>query len=153
MKKMRREDRLVTRAETEEVLYAGEYGVLSSVDPDGQPYGVPLSYIYQDDAVFFHSATSGHKLDNITGNARVSFCVVGKTDLLPDKFTTEYESAVVFGTTCEALGEERYEALIGLLEKYSADHIDAGKAYIDQKDRFTKVFKIRIDHISGKARR
>nr|MDA8414483.1 pyridoxamine 5'-phosphate oxidase family protein [Desulfobacteraceae bacterium] len=82
-----------------------------------------------------------------------SFCVVGKTRVLPEKFATEYESAVAFGVASEVSGNERYGALVLLLEKYSPAFIEAGKSYIDQQDHATKVVKIEIEHISGKARR
>ena len=90
---------------------------------------------------------------NIAHNPAVSFCVVGNTNVLPDKFGTEYESTVVFGRASEVNGAEKHDALLWLLEKYCSDFIEDGKHYIEQKDKITKVFKIEIDRISGKARR
>jgi len=126
---------------------------LSTVGKDGQPYGVPLSFVYKDDSIYFHCALSGQKLANIGYRARVSFCVVGSTKVLPDKFATEYESAVVFGLALEVNGTERHNALLWPLEKYCPNFTEEGKLYIEQKDKATKVFKIEINHISGKARR
>lgn len=60
---------------------------------------------------------------------------------------------MVFGVASEVNGAERYDALLLLLEKYCSDFIAEGKQYIEQKDKTTKVFKIEIDRISGKARR
>jgi hypothetical protein len=51
------------------------------------------------------------------------------------------------------VGDERYNALLWLLEKYCAGYTDEGKRYIEQKDKAVKVIKIEIDQISGKARR
>ena len=79
---------------------------------DGQAYGVPLNYVFKNNCLYFHCALEGHKLDNIRANNKVSFCVVGKTKVLPDKFSTEYESAMAFGTASVVQGEERYEALL-----------------------------------------
>ena len=114
---------------------------------------MPLSYVYKNESIYFHCALSGHKLDNIEHNSKVSFCVIGKTKVLPDKFGTEYESAVAFGIATEVNGIERHDVLLWLLEKYCPDFIEEGKQYMEQKDKITKVFKIKIDHISGKARR
>lgn len=153
MRRVRRTDREISREEALAILDKAEYGVLSTVDAQGQPYGVPLSYVFRDGCIYFHCATDGQKLDNIASNSKVSFCVVGATRLLPDRFATEYESAVAFGVAREVSGAERYAALVWLLEKYCPGFIEAGKRYIDQKDQATKVVKIEVEHVSGKARR
>jgi uncharacterized protein len=153
MRAIRRSDREITIQGARAILDCSEFGVLSTVGTDGQPYGVPLSYVYKNDGIYFHSALSGQKLDNIESNAKVSFCVVGHTKILPDTFATEYESAVAFGVASEVYEPERHNALLWLLEKYCPDFIEEGKVYIEQKDKTTKVFRIDISHISGKARR
>jgi len=79
MKTMRRKDRETPRLEAEAILAAGAYGVLSTVGEDGQPYGVPVSYTYKNNCIYFHCAAVGHKIENIQNNPRVSFCVVGNT--------------------------------------------------------------------------
>lgn len=153
MQPIRRKDRKISTQEAAELLASAEYGTLSTVGKDGQPYGVPLSYAYKNGWIYFHCALSGQKLDNIADNPRVSFCVVGRTKILPDKFGTEYESALAFGVASEIFGEERYDALVLLLEKYCQDFIEEGKEYIEEKNKVTRVFKIEVSHISGKARR
>ena len=153
MKNVRRRDREIGTHEAIELLLNCEYGVLSTVGQDSQPYGVPLNYVYEGNRIYFHSALTGHKLENIQNNPKVSFCVVGKTRVLPEKFSTEYESAVAFGGASEIQGSERNKALTLLLEKYAPDLIEEGKQYIEQKEHATRVIKIDIEHISGKARR
>lgn len=150
---MRRSDREITIQEARAILAGGEYGVLSTVGKDGQPYGVPLNYVYKDNRIYFHCALAGQKLDDIGYNAKVAFCVVGNTKVLPEKFSTEYESAVAFGVASEVNGAERHNALLWLLEKYCPDFIAGGRLYIEQKDKATKVLKIEVDHLSAKARR
>lgn len=150
---MRRTDRQITARQAVEILDSAEYGVLSTVDNAGQPYGVPLSFVHRNNSIYFHCALSGHKLDNMTDNARVSFCVVGKVRVLPEQFATEYESAVAFGIASEVSGAERHDALLWLLEKYCPDNIEEGRRYIELKDQATKVVKIVIGQVSGKARR
>ena len=150
MREIRRKDRKISTDAAIELLAKCEYGVLSTVDSDGQPYGVPLSYAYQDNCIYFHSALAGHKIENIENNPSVSFCAIGDTNVLPSKFGTEYESVIIFGIASEIHGTERYNALLSLLEKYSPEFIEEGKRYIDKKDKATKVIKIEIEHISGK---
>ena len=148
---MRRKDKELNNSDALQLLRDCEYGVLSTVDDKGQPYGVPLSYTLANDALYFHCALEGHKLDNIAANQKVSFCVVGRTHLLPAKFSTEFESAIAFGEAVVVQGEERYQALVSLLEKYSAECMEEGRAYIEQYDSSTKVVKIEISTVSGKA--
>lgn len=150
---MRRKDREISPEEAIEILEVAEYGVLSTVDKDGQPYGVPLSYVYKDHAIYFHCAVAGQKLDNITDNAKVSFSVVGRTTVLPESFGTLYESVLVFGIAREVHDAERHQALVWLLEKYCSEFINRGLEYIELKDKATKVIKVEIRQISGKARR
>ncbi len=150
---VRRKDREINFEATTRLLAQGEYGFLATASPDGQAYGVPLNYVFKDDRLYFHCALEGHKLDNIKANNKVSFCVVGKTRVLPDKFSTEYESAIAFGTASEVQGEERHDALLSILEKYSPDFMEEGKKAIAKYDDKTRIIKITINHLTGKARK
>lgn len=149
---IRRKDRALPEADALALLQRAEYGVLSSATPDGQPYGVPLNFCLIDGAVYFHSAVEGHKLDNIEANPRVSFCVVGDTEVLPAEFGTRYRSAIVFGTAEEVLDGDKQRALEALLRKYSADFMDEGLRYIERLSEQARVFRIRVEHVTGKGR-
>ena len=150
---VRRQDREIGSEEARRLFENGAYGVLATVDADGQPYAVPLSYVLHGNSIFFHCALEGQKLDNIEANPAVSFCVVGATKTLPGKFSTEYESAVAFGIAREIYDGEKQEALLKILEKYSPDFIASGTKYIAGKFEKTCVIKIAIEHLTGKARR
>lgn len=152
-RKMRRADRAIPDNEASEILEAGEYGVLSTVSADGQPYGVPVSYRYTGDVIYFHCAPEGYKLENLNSNNRVSFCVVGRTQVLPDKFATNYESVIVFGRAFEVTDAEKHAGLVALLEKYSPGFMDKGLRYIEGDAHKARVYKIVIESMTGKARR
>ena len=152
-RKIRRADRAIPNSETREILRTGEYGVLSTVSVDGQPYGVPVSYSYAGDVIYFHCAPDGHKLENLSGNNRVSFCVVGKTQVLPDKFATNYESVIVFGQAFEVTDAEKQTGLVKILKKYSPGFIDKGLRYIEGDGDKARVYKIVIESMTGKAKR
>jgi hypothetical protein len=152
-KTMRRADRAIPNSEAQQILQAGEYGVLSTVSVDGQPYGVPVSYAFTGEAIYFHCALEGHKLDNLSSNNRVSFCVVGKTQVLPDKFATNYESVIAFGTAQEVVDDEKHAGLVELLKKYSPDFMAKGERYINGDGPQARVYKITIESMTGKARR
>ena len=149
---MRRKDKALPMDAIVLLLQAAEYGVLSTVDAQGQPYGVPLNYVFSRGCLYFHCALEGRKLDNLLANRKVSFCVVGGTRLLPAEFNTEYESVIVRGEAVEVQGAERHQALLDLVEKYSPEFIDAGRRYIEMHDKRTKIIRIDIHAMTGKAK-
>ncbi len=150
---MRRKDRLISDTEAFAILEKGEYGFLSTTSADNEPYGVPLNYCVINQYIYFHCALEGRKINNIISNPKVSFCVVGRTEVLPDKFGTNYESCIVQGLASESFGQEKQSALEGIIHKYSNDFIPEGLKYIDKFKDKTRVFKISIESISGKAKR
>lgn len=152
-KEMRRSQREIFGEDIIKILQSGEYGVLATISENGYPYATPISYVYVNNKVYLHCAVEGNKLDNIRNNNKVSFNVVGKTKVLPEQFSTEYESAIIFGQAFEVNGEEKKEALMAIADKYSPDFKNEGLAYIDRAINKTCVVKIEIDKITGKARR
>lgn len=149
---MRRKDKAMQDGAIIGLLQNGEYGVLSTVNGNEQPYGVPLNYVLMNNCIYFHCALEGHKLDNLAANPKVSFCVVGRTKVLPAEFSTEFESVVVFGRASVIEGEERYQALNALIEKYSPEFVSEGSAYIEKFDSQTNLVRIEIQHMTGKAK-
>lgn len=145
-------DRAISEKKAIEVMINGSYGVLSTIGEDGYPYGVPLNYIYFDSGICFHCAQEGHKIENIDFNNKVSFCVVTKSDVLGNQFDTDYESAIIFGKTIVVTDDsEKEKILLAVLKKYSADYMEAGNNYMRKNWDDTKVIKIEIEHVSGKA--
>jgi uncharacterized protein len=149
---LRRKQRGMDEAAAWELLGRGEYGILSTCGPDGIPYGVPLSYCVLDDGIYFHCALEGHKVDNISARKEVSFCVVGRTEVLPAEFATLYESVVASGPAEEVFDQEKQKALEALVDKYSCDYRPQGLKYIEAAAAKTKVFRIGVNAICGKAR-
>jgi len=152
-RKMRRIDRALSEEETKAILIGGEYGILSTASKDGQPYGVPLSYSYTEKSIYFHCAREGHVIDTVRENDKVSFCVVGKTQVLPEKLSTKYQSVIVFGSVSEVSGDEKQKGLLELVKKYSGEFIKEGLRYLENDGGKTRVYKIVIGSMTGKARK
>lgn len=147
---MRRKDKQLSIINTEKIIESGEYGILSMVTEKNEPYAIPLNYIYWDGNIYIHCAKKGNKLDIIRKNNKVSFTVVRNTKILPKEITTKYESAIVNGAADEVAGDEKYEALIKFLEKYSSEFMVEGKIYLNKVINQTVVVKIDINEITGK---
>lgn len=151
-KEMRRKERSADKSIAYRLLNSCDYGVLSTVGETDYPYGIPLNYVYMNSSIYFHSALDGHKLDNLKANDKVSFCVVGKTESIPERLTYKYESVVVFGKAKEVFSEEKHQALLALLDKYSNKFLkEKNMKYLNKTSDKTKVIKISIEHITGKA--
>lgn len=150
---MRRKDREMTQEETLKLLSGSEYGVLTVVGRNGHPHPVPMSYAWKEGAIWLHCAKEGSKLDDIRADAKVSFCVVGDTEVLAEKFSTRYASAIVYGDISEVSGEAAEAGLFALVEKYSPGFLAEGKAYISRAVANTCVLRIDVRHMTGKAQR
>ena len=152
-KEIRRQERVLDESRIQELLLTGEYGVLSTSSDDSYAYGIPLSYVFEDKVVYFHCALVGHKIDNIIANPRGSFCIVGKTQILASKFSTSYESVILFGKIETVLSdEEKSKALRLIVKKYSPGFETEGDAYIERAITKTNVLKLNIERITGKGR-
>lgn len=150
-REMRKSNREVFGQDIDNILDKGEYGVLGTIGDDGYPYTVPLSYAYLNNAIYFHCAYEGHKLDNLKYNPKVSFNVVASTKLQPGKFTTGFESATAFGTVSLVEGEEKIDVLTALIDKYSPNFKEEGIKYIARAAGVTCIVKIQIERLTGKV--
>lgn len=94
---MRRFKQLLSEEESIEILRSTTSGVLSLCGEDGMPYGVPLSHVYENGKLYFHSALNGHKVDLISQNGNASFTVIAKDEIHPETYTTYFRSVITFG--------------------------------------------------------
>lgn len=148
--KMRRFKQQLPASESKEILLTATNGILSLTDIDGAPYGVPLSFAYDGaNAIYFHCARTGHKIDCIRNDIRTSFCVVDADNVVPEKFTSLFKSVIVSGKISIVTDkDEIMKGLIMLSEKYSPG--------IDPSDEISKFFnnvlvlRLDISAISGK---
>lgn len=167
-RKIRRIEKQLTLAECHEVLTKAEFGTLATMGADGYPYAVSLNYVFHNGNIYFHCATVGHKIDNIGYCPNVSFNVVADVWVVPliseginesesqfGGFDTNFNSVVIFGKASEVIDAEKVEGLLALLKKFlNANEYDKHKAegqkYIEKSLKKTKLFKIQIEHMTGK---
>ena len=153
---MSTQKRFISQKEALEILKGGDVGILSTVSPDGQPYGVPVHYCFsaEENCIFFHCATSGQKIDNILFSPRVSFLVVGQCEVVPEKITTRYASAMVFGKAEIAKDpREKAEKLRALCVRFAPDTPWAMDESLLKTCGDSLIVKINIDRVTGKRNR
>ena len=153
IRKMRRFKQQLSDEAAQRLLAETSWGTLAVVGDDGYPYAVPLSQVWLDGKVYIHGAAQGHKLDALLQNPKVSYSVVGQDEVAPEKLTTLYTSAVVFGTArpVEDDGEKR-AVLEAFADKYFAPNgREKNLAEIERKWKIVRVFAIEVEHLTGKA--
>src|SRR5690606_7700196 len=75
---------------------------------NGETYIVPINYVYRKDAIYAHSG-EGKKIEMLRVNPRVCFQV----DQIENMF--EWKSVILWGIFEELKGEERQQAMQGLI--------------------------------------
>ncbi len=152
MREMRRKDREISKERAYDILKNSEYGFLATVTEDGSPYCIAVSHALSGDNIYFHCAQQGHKVDNIMRDNRVCFTAVGKTKIIPEDFTTEYESAVAFGRADFIEDrEEKLSAALAICEKYTPGQMAQAAEYAGKALDKMHLCRIRIEHATGKA--
>lgn len=148
---MRRIKQLLPGEIAVEILERNTSGTLALLGDEGYPYAVPLSYVYADGKIYFHSAKEGHKIDAIKKCEKVSFCVIDQDQIIPEKYTTCFRSVIAFGKMhlIENVEEMRRIATI-LAMKYSADFKDGIPAEIDSSIKNMAILEMTIDHMTAK---
>ena len=148
---MRRFRQQLPHAEAEKILTEATNGVLSLTDTDGRPYGVPMSFVYDAgrQAIYFHCAREGRKMDCVRQTGAASFCVVALDDVRPQEFTTYFRSAIVSGKVSVAESrDEMVSALRMLAAKYSPG-MDSAPEISKSLDRVA-VIRLDIESLTGK---
>lgn len=148
-RKMRRFKQQLTIEDTVKILQNGRECVMAVAGDDDYPYAVPVNYVYDGKKIYIHAAVAGHKIDAIKRNRKLSLCVIEKSDIAPEKFTTYFRSAIVFGTArLIETTDEKVEALRKLCEKYSPG-LDP-TAEIEKFIKTVAIIEITIDSLTGK---
>lgn len=151
---MRRKDREMDKEFALEMADKCEYAVLSMAEPDLTPYCVPLSIVRDGGFIYFHCAKAGKKSDILKKNPKVCISCVGDTHRMENKFTTEYESAIIFGTAQEVSeDEEKIHALKILCERHTPMNMAEFDEAIKRSLSVTAIWRVSIDEITGKRKK
>lgn len=149
---VRRQDRLLEESVAIDLLRSGEYGFLAMATEQGG-YGVPMNYAVADDVIYMHCAVSGRKLRAIEYDNRVSFVVVGKTQLCPSDLTTKYQSVIAEGgARVVTSDEERAVALKLIVEKYAPQYASAAAKAMEISLSRTVIVAVKIERLAGKQK-
>lgn len=148
---MRRKKQFLSQELTEEILNKGVTGILAVSGVGDYPYAVPLNFVYETGKIYLHCAKAGHKLDAIRQNNKVSFCIIDKDDIVPEKFTANFRSAIAFGQVKEIEDDAEKLRVMRLLNKKYAPGLELeGEKEIQSGWKALAVLEIQIDQVTGK---
>ena len=148
---MRRKRQQLSESESIGILQKATSGTLALLGDNGYPYAVPISYVYHEGKMYFHSALSGHKVDAIRQCDKASFCVIEQDDVQPKKYTTFFRSVIAFGRIHVIEDEaEKLSTARMLGNRYNPNDDESLQKEIESS--FSRMLMIRFDieHLTGK---
>ncbi|HVS80108.1 MAG TPA: pyridoxamine 5'-phosphate oxidase family protein [Pyrinomonadaceae bacterium] len=136
--------RTLNETETRALITAGKVGRLGCVD-DGEPYVVPINYLFEDGAIYGHSLL-GRKIRALRACPRACLQV----DQVESDF--RWRSAIAFGSF-EEIGfeREREQVLHKLLQSFPLLTPVESVIPKDAAPPEVIVFRIRVDRVTGLA--
>ena len=149
-REMRKQEKQMQFEKAAAAMKRCQSGVLACLGDDDYPYAVPLSFVYLDGKIYFHSAKEGHKLDAIAKHPQVSFAVVDEDRIVSEEYTACFRSVIAFGKARIAGGEERLKAFRALVEKYCGDQPKAANERAVAGCTRAIIIAIDIEHLTGK---
>ncbi len=151
---MRRKDREMDKDFALAVVDKCEYAALALFAADGFPYCLPITIARDGDHIYFHSAKEGKKIEALHQDPHVCLACVGDTQRLEHKFTTEFESAIVFGLAAEVTEkEEKLLALRLLCQRHNPDNMSKFAEAARKGLPRTAIWRITIQEITGKRKK
>ena len=134
------------------ILNSEKRGVLSVQGDNGYPYGLPMNYWYNEEngCLYFHSGKKGHKIDALSSDDKVSFCVYDEGYRKDEEWALNISSVIVFGRMRIVENEEKaIEIYRKLSLKYTSD-IDYINSEIEKFAKATLCYELQPEHITRK---
>jgi nitroimidazol reductase NimA-like FMN-containing flavoprotein (pyridoxamine 5'-phosphate oxidase superfamily) len=149
---MRRSDREITELATIQSIVQACTVCRVGLAVDSEPYVVPVSFGFDGESVYFHTARDGRKIDMMTANPRVCVQFERGVELVEDKdeacgWNIRYESVIGFGAVVELVDEPaKSRGLNQIMKHYSGRDWE----FDQQRLEATRVWRVDLDILTGK---
>ena len=127
--------------ETRELIKHGRIGRLGCI-ADGEPYVVPVSYLFEGDSVYVHSY-KGRKVDALRENPRACFQV----DDIIDEY--HWRSAIAFGHFEEVTDAEVRAWVVRRFLTHFPHLTPVESVPVHDGSSSVVVFRIRVERMTG----
>lgn len=151
-REMRRKNQQVSNEECIEILKNEKRGVLSIINEDGYPYGIPVDFYYDEDdnKIYLHGAKEGFKIDSIKLNSKVCFTTYNQGFKKENDWAWWSTSVIIFGNA-ELVNDlsitEDKVRKIGLKYYPTSEEVEEE---IEHAINRVQVISISIEHMTGK---
>jgi len=147
---MRKKEKEITDIEEiEKIIRKAMVCRISLVDND-EPYIVPVCFGYERDALYFHGASEGRKVELIKKNNKICFEIDTDVEVVkgkkPCSWTMKYRSVIGVGRACILeKDEEKSHGLRVIVRQYTE-----GDFSFPKKLDSVLVVRVDIESITGK---
>ena len=149
----------------DEILQACEYGTLSLIIEE-KPYVVALNFVQYKNAIYFHGAKEGKKIEAIKSNPNAAFLVVKPYSYIPSYFSdtmaacpaTQFFASVLLEGKLSFVedGDKKADILNALMKKFqnedSFEEIAYNKAMYTKMLDKTAIIELKIETQSCKIK-
>ncbi|NLS44334.1 MAG: hypothetical protein GX969_01130 [Firmicutes bacterium] len=153
--KITRGEYALSRIEAVSIVKSADYGVLATVNAKGEPSVVALNHVMiNDHTLIFHGRSDGEKIKNIKQNPNVSFFVIADAELVAERFTTVYKSAVAHGiAVIVEKDNKKREYANALMNRFVGNLAPERlqKNYIAKELPRVSIIEMTIQHLTAKA--
>jgi nitroimidazol reductase NimA-like FMN-containing flavoprotein (pyridoxamine 5'-phosphate oxidase superfamily) len=149
---MRKKDKSMAEREIIDSIIHGSQICHLACSLDDQPYVIPISFGYDGQIVYFHTARAGKKNDIFHKNPRVCLSFETNINLVTDNkiacgWTFDYQSVIATGKIKEVSDIELKNAgLIQIMLHYSGKDWEMPEREISK----TTIWQVKIETITGK---
>ncbi|MCD4708233.1 MAG: pyridoxamine 5'-phosphate oxidase family protein [Candidatus Sabulitectum sp.] len=116
----------------------------------GEPYVVPLNFVYSNGTVYFHCALEGRKAEAMRAEPGVCLEFDEMYGVSTEKKTTYYKSVIAWGT---AVFVSDIDMVKRVLEMICVEYLGSSSVITEEMAKRTGIIAIRIDSVTGKERK
>lgn len=143
------EREITDHQEIKTLLLQGKYAVIAMCR-ENLPYIVTLNYGYDPniDVMYFHSAPTGHKMDILTSNPRVSATIIDDRGYLEGQCSHSYRSVIINGQITVVSDPSEKEQGMRLMLHQLEQHPEKMEDRLLKSDKFlqkTTLLKLVIE--------
>lgn len=151
-RQMKRINQQLSKEDCIELLKNEKRGVLSVIGDDEYPYGIPLDFLYDENEnmIYFQGCNSGHKIDAIRKNNKVSFCIYDNGQIEEGDIGLTLKSVIVFGRINIVKNSEKTLNICRRLNKKFNFDEESIEYEIQKFANVVTALALTPEHITGK---